>query len=97
MAVITRSYNVEFCRGTVSDNQDRAGTGTAYELAAMLIYVCDEQVSFGQIMFSPPPPPTKFFPYADAQNNRQISRFLKIFIQNLKGSIWIVDHASEIG
>ena len=26
-------------RGTGSDNQDRAGTGTAYELAAMLIYV----------------------------------------------------------
>ena len=43
-----------FYRGTGSDNQDCAGTGTAYELAAMLIYVCDQQVSFGQIMFSPP-------------------------------------------
>ena len=32
-------YNIEFCRGTGSDNQDRAGTGTAYELTAMLIYV----------------------------------------------------------
>ena len=30
---------VEFCRGTGSDNQDRAGTGTAYELTAMLINV----------------------------------------------------------
>ena len=39
MAVITRSWNIEFCRGAGSDNQDRAGTGTAYELAAMLIYV----------------------------------------------------------
>ena len=29
----------------------------------MLIYDCDQQVSFGQIMLSPP---TKFFPYADA-------------------------------
>ena len=45
--------------GTGSDNQDRAGTGTAYELAAMLTYVCDQQVSFGQIMFSPP---NKIFP-----------------------------------
>ena len=48
-----------FYRGTGSDNQDCAGTGTAYELAAMLIYVCDQQVSFGQIMFSPP---NKIFP-----------------------------------
>ena len=33
------SENIEFCQGTGSDNQDGAGTGTAYELAAMLIYV----------------------------------------------------------
>ena len=52
-------YYSEFCRGTGSDNQDRAGTGTAYELATVLIYVCDQQVSFGQIMFSPP---NKIFP-----------------------------------
>ena len=32
-------YYSEFCRGPGSDNQDRAGTGNAYELAAMLIYV----------------------------------------------------------
>ena len=39
MAVITWSQNIEFCRGTESDNQDRAGTGNAYELAAVLIFV----------------------------------------------------------
>ena len=30
---------LEFCRGIGSDNQDCVGSGTAYELAAMLIYV----------------------------------------------------------
>ena len=42
MAVITRSLNIEFCRGTGSDNQDHAGTRTAYELTAMLIYVSSQ-------------------------------------------------------
>ena len=28
----------------------------------IILCICDQQVSFGQIMFSPP---TKFFPYAD--------------------------------
>ena len=36
----------------------------------IILCICDQQVSFGQIMFSPPPPPpTKFCPYADVHNN----------------------------
>ena len=39
----------------------------------VILCICDQQVSLGQIMFTPPPPPTTiFFPYADAITARDL-------------------------